>query len=245
MRKAILRHALGMKSGTLNDPKEEHWYTVDLKAGTRYFVDIRNVGETNCYIEVYYNVNNQNQYFYTTNPEENDIYDLKPEKYLYMTAPVTGKYYIKIASSDNWEHSSSFTKNYFFYVGPENQTYTISGYPIGGVSIFGSDKKSLSLDLFGVVPESATIVNLSISDTFPLGSPCTDIEKSMRYFGGKTYSNIGGSSEIYGMSGVNLRQSWNVYVKCGQGSHVTQWVGRLNCKFKCKMAPHPGNELDL
>ena len=71
---------LGMKSGTLNDPKEEHWYTVDLKAGTRYFVDIRNVGKTNCYIELSYILNGETKYFYTTNPERKEVYHLKPEK---------------------------------------------------------------------------------------------------------------------------------------------------------------------
>ena len=62
-----------MKSGTLNDPKEEHWYTVDLKAGTRYFVDIRNVGKTNCYIELSYILNGETKYFYTVHSELNAI----------------------------------------------------------------------------------------------------------------------------------------------------------------------------
>lgn len=37
-------YSLGMKSGELPTPEQEDWYTVNLTAGKRYFIDIRNMG---------------------------------------------------------------------------------------------------------------------------------------------------------------------------------------------------------
>lgn len=47
-------YRLGMRYGSLDSPDDVDWYTVDLTANQKYFVDLRNVGETNWYIELYY-----------------------------------------------------------------------------------------------------------------------------------------------------------------------------------------------
>lgn len=65
---------LGMRSAGLHSPSDEDWYTIDLTAGEEYFVDLRNVGNTNWYIEVY-NWEVAEPYRYSTNPEKKPIYE--------------------------------------------------------------------------------------------------------------------------------------------------------------------------
>lgn len=235
-------YRLGMKEGTFHNETDEDWYTVTLTKGETYFVDIRNVGLTNNFIELYYPSSDGNVYYYSTNPSEESLYEKKPEKYFYITAPETCTYFIRINNGGDW----TGYKAYFFYVGPFIQTYRISDYPIGGGFYFTDDYETVSLNLSGVVPKYTSIVNMSITDSFPKGNPCTEVDKYMKVFGGKTYYNTSGtgSSTINNISGASLGELWIIGAKCSKNRHVTQWTGSLNGSFQCRMAPYPGNELE-
>lgn len=232
---------LGMKEGNLHDENDVDYYSIDLTAGKRYFIDLRNVGTSNYYIELIHYNSDGTGYMYTTNPSRKPKFEKKPEKYLYITAEDTGKFYIKIANGGDW---STARGTYFFYVGPEYQTYRISNYPIGGFYLSG-DYETLSLNFGSAVPKEATIVNMSITDNFTKGNPCSEVDKYMKIFGGKTYYNTSGtgSSTINNISGASLNELWIIGAKCARNRHVTQWSGSLNGSFKCRMAPYPGNEL--
>lgn len=95
------------------------------------------------------------------------------------------------------------------------------------------------------MPKEATIVNMSITDNFTKGNPCSEVDKYMKIFGGKTYYNTSGtgSSTINNISGASLNELWIIGAKCARNRHVTQWSGSLNGSFECRMAPYPGNEL--
>lgn len=73
---------LGMRSAGLHSANDEDWYTIDLTAGEIYFLDIRNVGNTNWYIELY-NLAPDKLYYYTTDPEEEPIYE-KNQRNIYI-----------------------------------------------------------------------------------------------------------------------------------------------------------------
>lgn len=235
-------YRLGMKAGTLHNETDEDWYSITLTAGKRYFVDIRNVGLTNNFIELYYFSSDGNKYYYTTDPSKKPIYAKKPEKYFYITAPETCTYFIRINNGGDWTGH----KAYYFYVGPEVQTFGISHYPIGGGFYLSGNYQTVSLSLSGVVPEKTSIINMSITDNFVKGNPCPEVDKYMRVFGGKTYYNTSGtgSSTINNISGVSLGGLWIIGAKCARNLHASQWSGYLNGSFQCIMAPHPGNELN-
>lgn len=236
-------YRLGMKTGGLHSETDVDWYSINLTAGQKYFVDIRNVGLTDCYIELSYFASDGKRYYYTTNPAEKPAFSKKPEKYLYITAPVTTTYYIKIDNGNDWGSSN---KTYFFYVGPVKQTFSISNFTIGGAYLFGSTYQTIDLDLTGsVVPKKTEIINLSITDTFPSGGSCSEVDKYMKALF-KTYSNISGtgSSVINNIAGVSLGQYWTVGVRCSDNLHTIKWSGKLNGRFKCDMEPYPGNEIE-
>ncbi len=233
---------LGMKEGSLHNETDEDWYSVNLMAGETYFVDLRNVGLSNCFIEVYFESSDGNRYYYTTNPEKKPIYSKKSEKYFYFEAEETCKYYIRINNGGDW----TGYKPYYFYVGSAIQTFRISDYPVGGFYLSGN-YETLSLNLNNsIVPKNTSIVNMSITDNFTKGNPCSEVDKYMRVFGGKTYYNTSGtgSSTINNISGVSLGGIWTVGAKCARNRHVTQWSGALNGTFQCIMEPYPGNELE-
>ena len=72
-----------MRYGSLDSPDDVDWYTVDLTANQKYFVDLRNVGETNWYIELYYS-DGKNRCYYTTNPSEKPVYEKKPKSIYHL-----------------------------------------------------------------------------------------------------------------------------------------------------------------
>lgn len=113
-------YTLGMKHAGLHSETDEDWFSINLTAGTQYFVDLRNIGRMNWYIELYYVQSHDENgykgykgYKYTTDPEQNPIYKDHPEKFFYFTAQDTGTYYIRVTSGNAWEDSM----HYFFYVG--------------------------------------------------------------------------------------------------------------------------------
>ncbi|MCM1266567.1 MAG: pre-peptidase C-terminal domain-containing protein [Bacteroidales bacterium] len=232
---------LGMRSAGLHSASDEDWYTINLTAEETYFLDIRNVGNTDWYIELY-NLAPDKLYYYTTNPAEEPIYSKKSEKYLYFTAKDTGTYHIRVANGGDWSNQMY----YFFYVGPAVQEFDIVDMPTyGSVNIYDRDYKTYTCDLRGVaVPEYSSIVNMNITDTFPKGKVCNEVEKYMSA-SGKTYYNRsgGGSGIINGINGAPLGDLWTFGGRCAKGSHDTTWSGVLNGRVVCLMAPYPGNEL--
>lgn len=232
---------LGMRSAGLHSANDEDWYTIDLTAGEIYFLDIRNVGNTNWYIELY-NLAPDKLYYYTTDPEEEPIYEKKSEKYLYFKAEDTGTYHIRVANGGDW----SDQMYYFFYVGPAVQEFDIVDMPTyGSVNIYDKSYKTYTCDLRGTaVPADTYIINMNMTDQFPQGKACSEVEKYMSA-GGKTYYNRsgGGSGIINNIYGASLGELWTIGGRCAKGTHDTTWRGVLNGRFMCKMAPYPGNEL--
>ncbi len=68
-------YRLGMKAAGLHSETDEDWFYTSLTAGETYFVDLRNVGRRDWYIELYYlGEDLDSSYFYSTNPEYNSVY---------------------------------------------------------------------------------------------------------------------------------------------------------------------------
>ena len=233
-------YTLGMKNAGLHSATDEDWYTINLTAGEEYFVDLRNVGNTNWYIELYYIRSDGSAYFYTTNPEYYPVYEKKPEKYFYFTAEDSGKYYIRITSGNDWVDKMY----YYFYVGPVIQYFNIDDMPTNGsVKMWGDDYQTYTCNMHNVVPAQSIILDLSISDNFPDGGYCGEVEKYMKA-GGKTYY-ASNSGSLNGISGASLRQVWTIGARCASGSHFIYWSGNIDGRFACLMEPYPGNELDF
>lgn len=236
-------YSLGMKSAGLHSKTDEDWYSVNLTAGQEYFVDIRNVGSRNWFIEIYYVYEDNSGYYYTTDPSKYPVYEHKPEKYLYFTAEDTGKYYIHISNGGEWSDSMY----YFFYVGPSVQYFDIVNFPTKkkvGIQITGSIYKTYSINLTKEVPATSTIMNLSISDDFPQGgSKCSNVDKYIQINGKTYYCSSNGTVNM--ISNASLCNLITIGAKCGDlSTHTTYWQGILNGRFKCLMAPYPGNELE-
>lgn len=156
-----------------------------------------------------------------------------------FSAKITGTYYIKITSGDDW-HTDQM--DYFFYVGPTAQYFDIVDLPtMGGVKLMGSGYQTYSIDLSNTIPASSTVVNLSITDNFSSGY-CPLVNKLI-IVNGKTYYNKTGSKLMDGMSGVSLSKASTIGGKCSHGSHMPHWSAVLNGKIRCVMEPYPGNEL--
>lgn len=232
-------YQLGMRSAGLHSASDEDWYTINLTAGQEYFVDLRNVGNTNWYIEVY---NWDKGYYYTTNPEIKPIYAKKSEKYFYFDAEDTGTYHIRVTSGGDWTDQMY----YFFYVGSSVQEFDIVNMSTyGSVNIYDKNYKTYTCDLRGIaVPAKAYIININMTDKFPQGKECYEVEKYMSA-GGKTYYNSSGgkSGIINNIRGASLGNLWTIGGRCAKGSHDTTWSGVLNGSFRCVMEPYPGNEL--
>lgn len=235
-------YTLGMKNAGLHSPTDEDWYNTNLVEGELYFVDLRNIGLLDWFIELYYIRPDGTGYYYTTDPAQDPIYLDKPEKYFYFEAEDTGTYYIRVSSGDDWEDSM----HYFFYVGPSIQYFDIVDMPTrGGVKIYGtSGYNTYTCDLRGAVPAQTSIVSLSVTNSFPEGTVCSEVDKSLSA-GGKTYYNTTGTGGIVinNISGTSLGQLWTIGGRCAKGTHFTYWSARFNGRFACVMEPYPGNEL--
>lgn len=233
-------YRLGMRHAGLHSATDEDWYSIKLTAGQRYFVDLRNVGKSNWFIEVNYYVGGEQKYHHSTNPKENSVYEKKPEKYLYFTAETTGTYYIRIANGGDW----SDEMHYFFYVGPVEKSFDIVNMNLGTVML-GSTYKTFTCDLRNKVPTEAIIENVSITNQFLQGTACPEVSKYMSA-GGRTYYNQSYGNNILNIQNVPLGQLWTIGAKCAKGSHqTTYWTAMLNGRFRCKMGPYPGNELPI
>lgn len=235
-------YRLGMKNGSLHSETDEDWYSINLTAGETYFVDLRNLGSTNWYIELYYFPGN---YYYTTDPELRPVYEKRPEKYFYFEAEDTGTYHIRITSGNDWEDRMY----YYFYVGPAIQTFDIINMPTyGGTQLFGGTYKTYNCDLSNGLsfPKETAIINLSLKDNFPTGNECSEVDKYMKA-GGKTYYNTSGtgSSVINNISQASIGQNWTIGGKCAKNMHVTDWSCTMSGRFACIMEPYPGNELSF
>lgn len=231
---------LGMRHASLDSEEDVDWYKVNLTAGVEYFVDLRNIGKTNWYIELYYyNSDGELSVFETTNPEIETKFEKWQEKYFDYTAEYTGTYYIKICNGGDW----SDTLDYFFYVGPKKQTFNIVNMSTNNmVQFIGSTYKTYYFDLSGTaLPKDATVINLSITDSFPKGSTCSEVQKYMST-GLKTYYATS-SGTVSGIAGQPLGQVWILGARCQNGTHSTYWRGILNGRIECEMAPYPGNEI--
>lgn len=236
-------YRLGMRTANFHTANDEDWYYANFTSGVTYFVDLRNVGSTNCFIELYFLGTDNNWYFATTDPSYYSVYANKPEKYFYIQAPTSTTYYIRVSSNGEGD---SLSMNYFFYVGPAEQTFDIVNMPTyNSVQLLGTGYKTYTLDLTGTaVPADAQILYLYMDDSFPLGGSCAEVDKYMSA-GGSTYYNTPGtgSSTINYINGVSLAQLWTIGAKCHNNMHSVKWTGVLSGRFRCTMAPYPGNEL--
>ncbi len=235
-------YTLGMRTAGLHSDTDVDWYTTRMESGETYFVDIRNVGSRNVFIEVYYVYPDNTATVWSTDPSINSVFAKQPEKYFYFQPEISGTYYIRVASGGDW---SADMMNYFFYVGPAIQTFRIVNMPTyGSVQIWGDDYRTYTCNLTGTaVPAQTAIINLSISNKFPQGKECSEVMGYMRA-GGKTYYTSS-SGAVSGITQAPLGQSWTIGGKCKNGSHFTYWTAVMNGSFACIMAPYPGNEIDF
>ncbi|MDE6313753.1 MAG: hypothetical protein K2M46_09090 [Lachnospiraceae bacterium] len=231
---------LGMRTANLDSADDVDWYEVSLVAGTRYFVDLRNIGAKNWYTELYKaNPQGEPSRVYTTDHRVNPVYKDARERYFYYTPTTTGTYYFKVTSGDAWGEQM----NYFFYVGPEEQTFYISNLPTENYIQISETYKSYTFDLRNYVPAESTIVNLSLDDRMITGY-CPNLDKRLTA-GGRSYYNYTGGTEMRNIRGVKLGQLWTISAKCSSGSHSGEWSARISGEFTCKMKPYTGNELNL
>lgn len=235
-------YRLGMRHANLHSATDVDWYvTEDLKSGDTCFVDIRNVGKSNVYIEVYYIYPDNTATYYTTNPTVYDWYENAPEKYFYFTPEEDGKYYIRVASDGNW---NADMMDYFFFVGNAIQEFDIVSFPTGSVQIWGDDYRTYTFDISsGVVPSQTAIVSISLANSFSDGNSCSEIESYMSASSGTYYSDSNGM--LKNITGVSLGQRWTIGGRCADGKHFLYWGARLYGSFVCIMEPYPGNELDF
>lgn len=235
-------YRLGMKSAGLHSATDEDWYYITLDAGQTYFVDLRNIGCRDWYIELYYLTGDiETSYYYTTNPAVRSEFQGAAEKYFYFTAQDSGTFFIRISSGNDWVDSMY----YFFYVGPYIQTFNIVDLPTyGGVNLFGTSYQTYTCDLRNAFPATTAITSISISDSFSNGS-CSHLSKYMSA-GGRTYYNSVGSDSIGNIQNVSLGQLWTFGAKCSQNMHSgVHWSARINGRFRCIMEPYPGNEINF
>lgn len=227
---------LGMKNASLHSATDVDWYSIYLVEGQQYFMDLRNIGGQDWYIELYYyDSEGEVKESHSTNQ---DKYDGKAEKYQYFTAQHTGTYYIKIASKGEWESSLY----YYFYVGPVWEEFEIENLATEGNIWVGANYSTYSFDLRNAVPKQTKIIELSLSDSFISSATCSNMSKRLTA-GGRSYYNTVGREQINGISGASLGQVWKISACCASGAHRTQWSARMNGRFSCKMAPFPGNEI--
>lgn len=234
-------YSLGMRTASLQLATDEDWYSIRLTAGETYFMDLRNVGLTNWFIELYYIQPDGNGYFYSTSPEYLPVFEKRPEKYLYFVAENTGTFYIRINNGGTWASQM----NYFFYVGPSVQYFDIENMPTYGNALLFTNNTYVC-DLREAVPKDTAILNLSITDSFISGTACSEVDKWLSA-GGKTYRNTSGTGSpiINNISGASLGQLWTVGAKCARGVHNSKWSGKINGRFACVMRPYPGNEVSF
>lgn len=115
---------------------------------------------------------------------------------------------------------------------------------MGGVKLLGSKSTyaTYTCDLRDAVPAQTEIINLYVTDHFSgTGATCSSVNKRLTA-GGNTYSNTG-TGYVSGISKVSLGQSWTIGGACSHSTHIPWWSARLNGRFRCVMAPYPGNEL--
>lgn len=225
---------LGMKSAGLHSGTDEDWYTVSITAGQTYFVDLRNIGKKNWYIELY---NLEKGYYYTTNPNKKPEFLDVGEKAFYFNAQDSGTFYIRVCSNGEWTGDEMY---YFFYVGPAIQTFQIENFPTYGQTggLYGSNN-TYSFNMSGEVPSQTAIIDMYLGDSFSHGNACPDLDKYMSA-GGREYHNIKiGENEIGGIYGVPLGQIWTFGATCTKGGHsATHWSASLYGSFQCVMEPY-------
>lgn len=236
-------YSLGMKHANLSSADDEDWYSLNIQVTGEeekdlYFVDLRNIGRRDWYIELYYQDNGA-WYYYTSDPSVYPMYQGAAEKYFYFTVDCSATYYARVTSGNDWVQSM----DYFFYVGRAVTEFDINDMPTyGGVNLFGGTYQTYTCDLRNAFPAVTSIEELQITNSFSSGQ-CSEIDIRLAA-GGHNYYNTSGSSNIRNIRGVSLNQIWTIGAKCSQNMHSgTHWSGRLNGSFECIMAPYPGNEL--
>lgn len=230
---------LGMKNASLDSATDVDWYSIYLTEGQQYFMDLRNIGGQDWYIELYYYYSGGktgDYYSYSTNKEK---YNGRLEKYIYFTAKETGTYYIKVASKGEWKSSLY----YYFYVGPVWQEFEIENLATGGNVWLSSSYATYSFDLRNAVPKNTKIIELSLADKYISGTSCSNMSKCLTA-GGRSYYNTVGREQINGIKGASLGQLWKISARCTSGTHRAKWSARMNGRVSCKMAPFPGNEIE-
>lgn len=225
-------YTLGYKSANLTNANDVDWYKVNLNQDTTIFADLRNLGNANYNMRVYYTDANGKEWYYST---EKQVFNGKPEKYINFKAPITGTYYVKIYSLGD-----DGTSNYYFYIGPKyKRTFYITNLQLPGTQIWGTDYIGSLVDMKNYFPKTATIRHISLSNK--VSGKNVVLDKKIQ-IGTKSYYSQDGSEEIYGMTGVSL---YDVYYFAAKGSkNVGYWVPEVNGSFFCDMNPYPGNEVE-
>ena len=185
-----------MKAAGLHSETDEDWFYTSLTAGETYFVDLRNVGRRDWYIELYYlGEDLDSSYFYSTNPEYNSVYKGAAEKYFYFTAKDTGKFYIRIC---RWKRISQITC--ISLIRSSKKIYPSICWHIYNIKSLYSrtNIEEIIHGIYPIISTTTAIININLSDSFSKGT-CSHLSKYMSA-GGRTYYNTPGDNAIKGIT---------------------------------------------
>lgn len=168
----VYLYNMGFKSANLHTVTDEDWYYTTLTAGNIYFLDLRNIGDSDYNISLFF-FNEDGTMDYLTSVGDTR-FTQHPEKYYYVQPNKSGRYYVCITGNG----TTTSTMNYFFYIGNAQRSFTYSG-PVGTpISIFGDTYQTgKNLDLSkAVVPYDSVVLSMSFSNDFS-GTICPECQK--------------------------------------------------------------------
>ena len=227
-------YTLGMRHAGLHDENDEDWYTISLSKGTEYIMDIRNTGARNWYIEVLHYDNGKVNEKYSTNPDDQTEFEKADEKYKTFTPNYSGTYYIHVVNGGDWAEGM----HYFFYVGLKQRSFSfVDILTHGYTTVYGTNYRTYTADMTDIAPRGAVITSLSVTDTFPDGNACSELDKRIT-INGRNFTNTSGT----GNSTINLGSNqplfgstWTLGAKCARRSHVTTWSAEVSGRVSCQM----------
>ncbi len=245
----------GFRKDQLELGEGENYYSINLTAGTQYFVDMRHTNEY-CDIEVRrYNSNNT----YTKWSYSPNTFGNCDEKYFYMTPTTSGTHYIVVSDRQNRNTQTAY---YILRVDPalrtETATRTITfscipedvvghiglwGSGMGSVEYFPSADTSPYQDRF---PTYAIAERILLSDG---NTGCPKLDKHMTSgLSGRRYSNGAntGGDELAGIGAANERihQRWTISGQCRCATprphnYEIIWVPKVTATYTYLAGPLP------
>ena len=92
-----------IQSSGLHSGKDEKWHRIDLQAGQKYYLNLKDTERQEGFVELYYMKNDGTEYKYITNRENDSV---KDEWYFCFKAKDTGNYYVRIIQRNSTERGT-------------------------------------------------------------------------------------------------------------------------------------------